>query len=147
MMRLAAAMVLAVACTAPPAQAQRDGAPHWAGTWLLERDDARIRTRAGAETLRIDLRPGAAGQVTLRWTAGRGICEDPLGPPCEWVGARGSTTAVVAGPRVLVALLRVSADADDPFLLVLERGEAGRAAGQLVSEKGGIAYRLDAGRE
>lgn len=144
MRRAAAAALLAAVLALPGAARAQEG---WAGTWLVARDDPRIRTRAGAATLRIEVARDAAGAVALRWTADRGICEDPLDAPCEWVGARGMAAPVVVGTGVLVALLRVSADGDDPFLLVLERDAAGRVTGRLVSEKGGVAYRLDAVRE
>jgi hypothetical protein len=54
---------------------------------------------------------------------------------------------MAVGPGALAALLRISADPDDPFLLLLERGAEGSVTARLVSEKGAIAYRLDAERE
>jgi hypothetical protein len=157
--RLAAAAALALAL-ASPALAQSTGhgqsareraaetAPGpWHGNWSVLRDDPRIRTRGGAATLRLHVIHDAAGPVELQWVADRGICEDPNAGPCEWVAAQGTGLAVAAGPGALAVLLRISADPDDPFLLVLERREDGRAVGRLVSEKGGIAYRLDAERE
>jgi hypothetical protein len=119
----------------------------WNGNWSLQRDDPRIRTRAGAATLRLQVIQDAAGRVDVLWMADRGICEDPNAPPCEWVSARGTGVAVSAGAGSLAVLLRVSADPDDTFLLLLERGAGGRVTARLVSEKGGIAYRLDAERE
>jgi hypothetical protein len=119
----------------------------WQGNWSLLRDDERIRTRAGGETLRLHVIDDAAGPVEVQWVADRGICEDPSAPPCEWVGSSGPAATARAVPGALAVLLRISADADDPFLLVLERREDGRAAARLVSEKGDIAYRLDAERE
>jgi len=44
-------------------------------------------------------------------------------------------------------LLCISADPDDPFLLVERRSGDGRATARLVSEKRGIAYRQDIERE
>ncbi|BDG71098.1 hypothetical protein [Roseomonas fluvialis] len=128
-------------------RARGTAAGPWNGNWSLLRDDPRIRTRAGAATLRLHVIQDAAGPVELQWTADRGICEDPNAAPCEWVSARGRGLAVAAGPGALAVLLRISADPDDPFLLVLERSAEGRATARLVSEKGGIAYRLDAERE
>lgn len=119
----------------------------WQGNWTLLRDDERIRTRAGADTLSLHVIHDAAGPVEVQWVARRGICEDPNASPCEWVGASGTARAVAAGPGALAVLLRISADQDDPFLLVLERREDGRAAARLVSEKGDLTYRLDAERE
>lgn len=120
----------------------------WQGNWSLLRDDARIRTRAGAAALRLHvIHDASVGSVEVQWVADRGICEDPGAAPCDWVAARGAGLAVAAGPGALAVLLRISADPDDPFLLVLERAEEGRAMARLVSEKGGIAYRLDAERE
>jgi len=150
----------AMACLARPALAENprtmqsaaeraaESAPGpWQGNWALLRDDPRIRTRGGAATLRLHVIHDASGPVALQWVADRGICEDPNAPPCEWVGATGTGTAVAAGPGALAVLLRISADPDDPFLLVLERSGEGRATARLVSEKGGIAYRLDAERD
>ncbi len=119
----------------------------WQGNWALLRDDPRIRTRGGAATLRLHVIHDPAGPVEVQWVADRGICEDPNAGPCEWVAAHGTGLATAAGPGALAVLLRISADPDDPFLLVLERSGDGRAAARLVSEKGGIAYRLDAERE
>ena len=119
----------------------------WQGNWALLRDDPRIRTRAGALALRLHVIHDAEGTVEVQWVADRGLCEDPNAPPCEWVRAQGEARAAAAGAGALAVLLRVSADPDDPFLLVLERGTDGRAAARLVSEKGGLAYRLDAERE
>ncbi|MBW6400098.1 hypothetical protein KPL78_19725 [Roseomonas sp. HJA6] len=119
----------------------------WQGNWVLLRDDPRIRTRGGAATLRLHVIHDAGGAVELQWIADRGICEDPNAGPCEWVGGNGTGRAVAAGGGALAVLLRISADPDDPFLLVLERSGEGRATARLVSEKGDIAYRLDAERE
>jgi hypothetical protein len=148
------AAVLAVPAAAQSAgglsaaeRARATGPGPWNGNWQVLRDDPRIRTRAGAATLRLHVIQDAAGRVELQWIADRGICEDPNAGPCEWVAARGTGLAVAAGPGALAVLLRISADPDDPFLLVLDRREDGRATGRLVSEKGGIAYRLDAERE
>lgn len=159
MRRLATAAVLALA-VASPALAQPSGHGHsareraaetapgpWQGRWSLLRDDPRIRTRGGAATLRLHVIHDAAGPVEVQWVADRGICEDPDASPCDWVAAHGTGLAVAAGSGALAVLLRISADPDDPFLLVLERGGQGRAAARLASEKGGIAYRLDAERE
>lgn len=159
-MRQAALAAALAAVLAGPAAAQSAGglsaaerrqggtaAGPWNGNWSVLRDDPRIRTRAGAATLRLQVIHDAAGRVELQWIADRGICEDPNAGPCEWVAARGTGLAVAAGPGALAVLLRISADPDDPFLLVLERREDGRATGRLVSEKGGIAYRIDAERE
>lgn len=114
---------------------------------MLLRDDARIRTRAGALALRLHVIQDADGTVEVQWVADRGLCEDPNAAPCEWVRAHGEARATAAGTGALALLLRVSADPDDPFLLVLERGADGWATARLVSEKGGLAYRLNAERE
>lgn len=159
-MRRVAAALVAAGLLAVPALAEKPGtmqsareraaesAPGpWQGNWVLLREDPRIRTLGGARTLMLHIIHDAAGPVELEWRADRGICEDPNAPPCEWISATGRGTAVAAGPGALAVLLRISADADDPFLLVLERSGDGRATARLVSEKGGIAYRLDAERE
>jgi hypothetical protein len=157
-LRLGAAMLLALAAPAGAAerpetmQSARERAAEtapgpWQGNWVLLRDDPRIRTRGGAIALRLQVIHDAAGPVELEWVGDRALCEDPVAPPCEWVGAAGRGVAAAAGPGALAVLLRVSADPDDPFLLVLERSGDGRATARLVSEKGGLAYRLDAERE
>ncbi len=157
-LRLGAAMLVALAVPAQAAerpgtmQSARERAAEaapgpWQGNWVLLRDDPRIRTRAGATALRLHVVHDAAGTVALEWAGDRALCEDPNAPPCEWVGAAGRGVAAAAGPGALAVLLRVSADPDDPFLLVLERSGDGRATARLVSEQGGLAYRLDAERE
>lgn len=119
----------------------------WQGNWSLLRQDPRIRTLGGARTLRLHIIHDASGTVEVEWAGDRGICEDPLADPCEWVGAAGKGVAVATGAGALAVLLQVSADPDDPFLLLLERSGAGRAAARLVSARGGIAYVLEAERE
>lgn len=160
MKRWPTAIALGIAIALPAAARSADGgqsareraaetaAGPWQGNWTLLRDDPRIRTRAGAATLRLHVvHDAAAGAIEVQWVADRGICEDPNAAPCDWVAAHGAGFSVAAGPGSLAVLLRISADPDDPFLLVLERAEEGRATARLVSKKGGIAYRLDAERE
>ena len=120
----------------------------WHGTWEVTRDDPDIRTRAGALALRLQIehaRHGASPQV--RWVADRALCPSPRAAPCEWVGSRGKavSTRVVAGH--LLAVLQVSADDADPFVVWLERPEQGRSAqGTLLSARGDLHYRLQAQR-
>lgn len=118
----------------------------WHGTWEVTRDDPDIRTRAGSLVLRLHIehaRHGVTPQIF--WEAGRAICPSPLAPPCEWVGGRGEALSarVVAGH--LLAVLRVSADEADPFVVWLERPHQGRSArGSLLSARGDHAYRVQA---
>jgi len=148
MKRSIIAIILAVGLAWPVwAQPSDTAVGSWEGTWSLIRDDPRIRTRGGGATLRLQITHDSAGRLVLRWSADRGICEDPNAGPCEWITAKGNALAVATGPSALAALLRISADPDDPFLLVLQRAAEGLATAWLVSEKGGIAYRLDAERE
>lgn len=157
---VAAAALLALALGPPALGAEKPGtmqsarerasetAPGpWQGVWHLARQDPRIRTLGGARTLRLDIIHDADGSVEVQWAADRGICEDPLASPCEWVGGHGAGRAVAAGPGALAVLLPISADQDDPFLLVLERQEDGRAAARLISARPGLDYRLFAERE
>lgn len=107
----------------------------WQGNWIVLRDDARIRTRAGAEVLRLQVIQDAGHAVAaLQWRAGRAICEDPLAEPCEWVGASGSAPAGI-NALGLYAALPVSADSSDPLILHLSAPRKG-AAGSLFSAQG-----------
>lgn len=121
----------------------------WHGTWEVTRDHPGIRTRAGALALRLQIdhaRHGASPQV--RWVADRAMCASPDAAPCEWVGNKGVavSTRVVAGH--LLAVLQVSADDTDPFVVWLERPDSqGRSAqGSLMSARGDLNYPLQAHR-
>jgi len=132
----------------PTALAQEDVGSEaigsWHGTFQLDRDDLRIRTRGGSDMLRIQVihsknRPTA----TISWVAGRGICEDPVGDPCEWVGASGSGQAQVVNGDLVFAL-PVSADESDPFFVVMRRDKAGRMSGYLVNARSDFTLLFDA---
>lgn len=118
----------------------------WQGNWLVTRDDPRIRTRAGAELARLHVVQEQGSHVLqLQWVAGRAMCEDPGGEPCEWAGAAGeSTRARQTKAGGLTASLAVSADQDDPFTLhFARRPKAGQAAqGTLSSARGDIRWRV-----
>jgi hypothetical protein len=118
----------------------------WHGTWEVTRDDPDIRTRAGSLAFRFRIEHARHGLIPhIHWEAGRAICQSPLAPPCEWVGSRGKAVSarVVAGH--LLAVLQVSADDADPFVVWLERPTQGRSAqGSLLSARGDLAYRLQA---
>jgi hypothetical protein len=120
----------------------------WHGTWEVTRDDPDIRTRAGALALRLQIehaRHGASPQV--RWVADRALCPSPLAAPCEWVGSRGKAVATRVVGGHLLAVLQVSADDADPFVVWLERPDQGRSAqGSLLSARGDLQYHLQAQR-
>jgi hypothetical protein len=118
----------------------------WQGNWRVTRDDPRIRTRAGAELARLHIIQQQGNRVLqLQWVAGRAMCEDPAGEPCEWAGAAGeSAHARELEGGGLAAALAVSADTDDPFTLRFARHPAaGQAAeGTLTSARGDIRWRV-----
>ena len=117
----------------PAERASERAAAHapgvWQGNWRVLRDDPRIRTRAGAELLRLHvLHHIGDTHAQVQWVAGRAICDDPLGEPCEWIGAQGTVTHATVAPGGLYAVLAVSADETQPFVLHLQppadRGDA-----------------------
>ena len=118
----------------------------WQGTWRVTRDDPRIYTRAGAELARLHIIQEQGSRVLeLQWVAGRAMCEDPAGEPCEWAGAAGeSARARQTQGGGLTASLAVSADPDDPFTLYFpRRPKAGEAVqGTLSSKRGDIRWRV-----
>lgn len=115
----------------------------WQGNWTVLRQDARIRTRAGAEALHLHILHDAdSAYAEVQWVAGRGICEEPLAEPCEWVGASGAQLHAPVTPEALYVLLPLSADADDPLLLHLQSPEES-APGWLLSLRGGLRYRVE----
>lgn len=102
----------------------------WQGNWRIVRTDPRIRTRAGALVLRMQVIQDAGSSIAeIDWITDRAICQDPMAPPCEWVGQSGRQTALVVGTRLVMAL-PLSADASDPHWIQLDRPRAG-APGQL----------------
>ena len=123
----------------------------WQGTWRVTRDDPRIYTRAGAELARLHIIQEQGSRVLeLQWVAGRAMCEDPAGEPCEWAGAAGeSARARQTQGGGLTASLAVSADPDDPFTLYFpRRPKAGEAVqGTLSSKRGDIRWRVDIARD
>ena len=123
----------------------------WQGTWRVTRDDPRIYTRAGAELARLHIIQEQGSRVLeLQWVAGRAMCEDPGGEPCEWAGAAGeSARARQTKAGGLTASLAVSADQDDPFTLhFARRPKAGQAVqGTLSSARGDIRWRVRIERE
>ena len=117
----------------------------WQGAWLVLRDDPRVRTRAGAEALRLSIvhdRGSDRAQVT--WIAGRAICDALVAEPCEWVGGHGQADRALVAPGGLYLRLTVSADASRPFLLHLSQPMAG-ATGVLFDDD--VGYRVELARE
>lgn len=117
----------------------------WQGEWLVLRDDPRIRTRAGAEALRLSIvHDRGRDRAQVAWAAGRAICDDVMAEPCEWVGARGEVEHALVAPEGLYLRLAVSADASNPLLLHLPRPVQG-AAGVLFDDD--VSYRVELERE
>ena len=83
-------------------RAQETAPGPWQGNWRVTRDDPRIRTRAGAELARLHIiHDQGSRTLELQWVAGRAICEDPAGEPCEWV-VRQANRPVHTRSRVVV---------------------------------------------
>lgn len=127
-----AALVLHVS-----AGAQEDGptaaSGEWQGNYALSRIDPRIRTRAGADLIGMQvIQDRGADTATVSWDARRAICPDPLDEPCEWIGANGTDTARVIGDTLVLAL-RLSPDESDPAILVLQRPSTGGKGARRLS--------------
>lgn len=144
--RLLVIAMLLPAGTAAAASAAQGAA--WQGDWTVTRDDPRLRTRAGAELLRLHVEAEADAALAVDWVAGRAICPEPLEAPCEWVGARGRRAVAMPSGDSLLVVLPVSADEGDPLLLHLQRAPgAVLADGVLLSARGELRYRVQAQTE
>jgi hypothetical protein len=141
----AAALFAALLLATSPLAAQEG--PHlppgpWQGTYQLDRIDPRIRTRGGADLIRMQvIHSKGEATVTVSWTAGRAICEDPLAEPCEWIGANGTTQGRIVGDQLAIAL-PVSADEGDPFILLMPWSAKGPMTGHLFNAKADFAWRF-----
>jgi len=141
---LAIAIAIALALAGRAAAAETA----WLGDWTVTRDDPRLRSRAGAELLRLHIEAGPDAALVLDWAAGRAICPEPLEAPCEWVGAHGRNAVVMPSGDSLLAVLPVSADEADPLLLHLHRPPgAALADGVLLGARGELRYRVQAQAE
>lgn len=140
---LAAGLALLFAPLVAVAQEQVGGEAIgvWHGTFQLDRNDPRIRTRGGADMLRIQVIHSLGAPVaTISWVAGRGICEDPAAEPCEWIGAGGTVSGRVL-QKDLVFALPLSADAEDPLIVILRHGSGPRARhGQAMNSKADFGF-------
>jgi len=128
---LAAGLALLFTPLAAVAQEEvgREAVGAWHGNFQLDRDDPRIHTRGGADMLRIQVIHSLGAPVaTISWVAGRGICEDPAADPCEWIGAGGTVSGRVL-QKDLVFALPLSADADDPLIVILRPSAPARERG------------------
>jgi hypothetical protein len=154
MMRRAAVLAATVVfALAGSAGAQEDGptAPPgvWQGNYALSRIDPRIRTRAGADLIGMQvIQDRSAPTAIVSWDARRAICPDPLDEPCEWIGANGTDTARVIGDTLVLAL-RLSPDESDPAILVIQRRSTGarkpvRFTGFITNALAGWDMRFDA---
>lgn len=155
--RLAAATLLGLALPAAALEAastmqspaerlsERPAGP-WQGDWRVERLDPRLHSRAGAEALRLQVIDDG-GRLDLDWQVGRGLCDPPEAEPCEWVGATGAASLALTSADALLAVLPVSADEADPWLLHLSPPQAaGPAQGHLFQLRGGSRYAVEARR-
>lgn len=117
----------------------------WQGEWIVLRQDPRIRTRAGAEVLRLSIvHDVGSDRAQVQWIAGRAICADVLGEPCEWIGARGQADRAIVAPTGLYLRVAVSADQSAAFRLHLARPTMG-AAGVLFDDE--VRYRVELATE
>lgn len=122
----------------------------WQGEWTVTRDHPALRTLAGSRLFELAVQHAEGStEATVWWLAGPAICPDPLADePCEWVGASGGPLSLSLVEDRLIAVLPVSADADDPFVLVLDAPSPPDASrGALVSARGGVAWPVDARRD
>jgi hypothetical protein len=111
----------------------------WQGNWALTRDDPRLTTRASQALLRLAVIQSEGDAIaSVQWVADRAICPEPLDDPCEWLGASGEVPGIVSAGG-LHAVLPVSADPDDPFVLYL----AADGTGLLFSRDGRIRYPIE----
>lgn len=119
----------------------REAVGAWHGNFKLDRDDPRIHTRSGADMLRIQVIHSMGAPVaTISWVAGRGICEDPTAEPCEWIGAGGTVSGRVL-QKDLVFAIPLSADAEDPLIVILRHGSGPRARhGQAMNSKADFGF-------
>lgn len=120
----------------------------WQGEWRVTRSDPRLITRASSELLVLTVfHDQGAAKAGVTWLAGRAICEDPLAEPCETVGASGDAVTAAINAGALLAVLRVSPDEADPYLLHLAAPLKNRPAqGVLLNARGDWAYRIEAER-
>ena len=125
-----------LACAFEPPQSMQSAAERalevpagpWQGEWIVVRDDPRIRTRAGAEALRLSIvHDAGSDRAGVQWIAGPAICDDPLAEPCEWVGARGQDDRAVVAPTGLYLRMPIPADESAPLALQLSRPAEGPA--------------------
>lgn len=120
----------------------------WQGDWTMRRDDPRLRTLGAQRALTLAVfHDAGSATADVDWLADRALCEPPDSEPCEWVGATGDATAVAITAQGLYAVLRVSGDESDPFLLHLAPPtDGGEAAGLLLSARGDLRLALRARR-
>lgn len=140
----AVAIGMFLACSGATAQEAESGARPgiWQGNYQLDREDPRIRTRGGADLLRIQVihsRGDAA--ITASWAAGRAICEDPTAEPCDWIGTNGTTRGRVIGDQIMVAL-PLSADEGDPLIVLIRRAGGQPLSGHIFNARGDFAWRI-----
>jgi hypothetical protein len=133
--------------TGPDRNAREIPAGQWQNTYDLSRNDPRIRTKAGARLMAVEVvhnRGEKTAKVT--WVADRAICENPLAAPCEWVGTNGDADAQIIG-NDLVFAAAISAEEADPTFVVLRGPPVGQTrvqpSGHMIDARGGYAYRFN----
>lgn len=117
----------------------------WHGQWEVFRDYPGLRTRGASLALDLTIWHAEGDtEAQVQWSAGRGLCPEPLGEACEWAGAHGEVWAQVLEGRLLLAL-PVSADETDPlFLQFAPRSGSTPARGSGINARGGIGLLLEA---
>ncbi len=111
------------------------------GNYQLDREDLRIRTRGGADLLRMQVIYVLDEEtVAVSWVAGRAICEDPPAEACGWIGANGTAQGRVIGDQIMVAL-PVSADDSDPLIVLIRRASGQPLIGHIFNARGDFAWR------
>ncbi len=144
---IAASFALLLAAPAAMAQEEvgSEAAGAWQGTYQLDRDDPRIRTRGGADLMHIQvIHSKGQRDATIIWVAGRAICDDPGAEPCEWIGASGTVQGRLL-QQDLVFAIPLSAEVEDPAIVIL-RGPPGQSrkkqlhVGQMMNARADFSY-------
>lgn len=120
----------------------------WQGNWRITRIDPKIKTRAGAELLTMQvIQDKNSPKAQLIWLAGRAICPQINTEPCEWIGSSSPSTTAYIYAGQLLASLNISSDDSDPFILLLVPDTSkNKAKGVLISHHGEINYQIEAER-
>jgi hypothetical protein len=121
----------------------------WMGNYEIMRNDPRLTTLGAQRTLVIQIMASDdAGHREVSWHAERGICPD-ISAPCEWLGETGLTTRATVVNGLLIVALNISAEIEDPHILVLQPPTRpnGVSSGALVTAKGDTRMAVSAIKE